>query len=146
MIDGSRDCEIKTSFLRISLEEEQKLGGSAMQEIHTDKKFFAQKLSDQLSVPPSHQKRLYLQPDYALVFDKDSRKAVMQELKSLRDLKGCYYEFLSRANDQDDDRLVVVFYFEDSLINAKAEQLKILTQLKNYDCQVPFRVAAKNKF
>lgn len=82
-------------------------------------------------MPPTHQKRLYAKPDYALVFDSDSRKAVVQELESLKKLKGCYFEFLDRLDrvpkkqdkevSREDERMVVVFYFEDSIINAKAE-------------------------
>ena len=79
------------------------------------------------------------------MFDSDSRKAVVQELESLKKLSGCYFEFLDRLS-KEDGRMVVVFYFEDSLINAKAEQMKLTTQLKTFACSIPFRVAAKKEF
>lgn len=66
------------------------------------------------------------------------------ELASLLKGKDCYYEILNRRND--DKTCLLIIFFDDARLDAKAEQLKLKVKLRDYDCKVSFKCNAAECF
>lgn len=80
--------------------------------------------------------RLRESPDYAFIANTASILIIKQELKSLVDLGGCYYEILTRYKadkgviTEDTETVLVALFFDDPIIDVKAEVMKIRSELR----------------
>lgn len=74
---------------------------------------------------------------------KDQIDVIKLELDSLVKGKNVYYEIFEREG-QDTDLLVI--FFEDARLDAKAEQMKIPVKLMDFKCKLPFKCFAANSF
>ena len=67
---------------------------------------------------------------------------------------GVYYSIYDQINTQDDfnkttrthDTMMVVLYFDDSVIDLMGEILGIECRLSKYDCMLPFKCYAGDMF
>jgi len=76
------------------------------------------------------------------------------ELGPLVEQEGVYYGIYNTIDSADDfgkqttgkENVRVVIFFDDAKIDLMGEKFKVMTRLKNYDCQMPFANYARNMF
>jgi hypothetical protein len=79
-------------------------------------------------------KRFYEAPDFAFIAQSSSIDTIQKELKSLVDLGSCYYEIYKRYETnlgvitEDKDTRLVVLFFDDPIIDVKAEVLQLRSE------------------
>jgi hypothetical protein len=95
-------------------------------------------------VPHLLKDRLYQHPDYAFVVKRTSIEVFKFELKFLLETGGSYYEIYDR--DADIDTNLVILFFEDSILDTMAETMKLNVQMKEFDCQIEFKVHSRQHF
>lgn len=94
------------------------------------------KLNDYKKMSKEDWNRLRESPDYAFIANTASILIIKQELKSLVDLGGCYYEILTRYKadkgviTEDTETVLVALFFDDPIIDVKAEVMKIRSELR----------------
>ncbi len=75
-------------------------------------------------VPMADKQRLYKLPDFAFIILKDSKDLIIKDLSSLIERGGVYYEIFER---DDEETLLVVLFFEDSILDCAAEVMQMKT-------------------
>ena len=95
------------------------------------------------NVPKDKRDLLYKRPDLVAVFIKDQIDVIKLELESLVKGECAYYEIFER---EDQDTNLLVIFFEDARLDAKAEQMKIPVKLMEFRCKLPFKCYAANSF
>ncbi len=96
----------------------------------------------------------YKTPDYCLVTRADTLALLRLELESLVERGGIYYSIFDKIDEPADfektkrgsDTMMVVLYFDDSVIDLMAEILEIECRVSKYDCQLPFKCYAADLF
>ncbi len=96
----------------------------------------------------------YKTPDYCLVTRADTLALLRLELDSLVERGGIYYSIFDKIDTPQDfektkrgsDTMMVVLYFDDSVIDLMAEILEIECRVSKYDCQLPFKCYAADLF
>ncbi len=84
----------------------------------------------------------YKTPDYCLVTRADTLALLRLELESLVERGGIYYSIFDKIDEPSDfektkrgaDTMMVVLYFDDSVIDLMAEILEIECRVSKYDC------------
>lgn len=93
-------------------------------------------------------------PDYCLVTRADTLLLLLSQLRSLVNRGGVYYSIYDKIESQEDfnkttrshDTMMIVLYFDDSVIDLMGEILGIECRLSKYDCQLPFKCYASDMF
>ena len=96
----------------------------------------------------------YKAPDYCIVTKADTLKVLRVELDSLVQRGGVYYSIFDKVNapedfdktERDNDTMMVVLYFDDSVIDLMAEILGVETRMSKHDCMMPFVSYASDMF
>ena len=86
----------------------------------------------------------------------DTIKILRLELDSLVSRGGVFYSIFDHVEKPEDfdktnetrgsDTLIVVVYFDDSVIDLMGEILEVECRLSKYDCAQPFKCYAADKF
>jgi len=93
-------------------------------------------------------------PDYCIVTRADTLNMLLAALNSLVSRGGVYYSIYDNIETPEDfyktkraaDTMVVVLYFDDSVIDLMGEILGIECRLSKYDCMMPFKCYAGDMF
>ena len=96
----------------------------------------------------------YKTPDYCLVTRADTLALLRLELDSLVSRGGVFYSIFDQVENPEDfdkterttDKMMVVLYFDDSVIDLMGEILSVECRMSKYDCQLPFRSFAADQF
>lgn len=96
----------------------------------------------------------YKAPDYCLVTRADTLHVLRVELDSLVSRGGVYYSIFDKIEAPEDfekteraaDVMMVVLYFDDSVIDLMAEILGVECRLSSMDCQMQFSCYASDMF
>ena len=96
----------------------------------------------------------YLTPDYCIVTRFDTLQVLRLELDSLVSRGGVYYSIFDKVKKPEDfqkeertsDLMMVVLYFDDSVVDLMAEILNVECRMSKYDCQLPFRCYAADMY
>lgn len=75
-------------------------------------------------------------------------------MTSLVERGGVYYSIYDKIESDEDfnketrgsDQMMLVLYFDDSVIDTMAEIINIECRLSKYDCQLPFKNFAAEQF
>jgi hypothetical protein len=81
-------------------------------------------------------------PDYCIVTRADTLYLLLSQLRSLVNRGGVYYSIYDKIEDEGDfnkttrstDTMMIVLYFDDSVIDLMGEILGIECRLSKYDC------------
>ena len=84
----------------------------------------------------------------------DTLQVLRLELDSLVGRGGVYYSIFDKISkpehfmktERTSDTIIVVLYFDDSVVDLMAEILQIECRLSKYDCQQPFKCYAADMF
>ena len=95
-------------------------------------------------VPMNLRKSLFKHPIYCYVVSRKSLNVIEFELDSLIKTGGCYYEEFDRLNSP--DQVIIVIFFEQSLIDLLAEVQYTMHKLGGYDCLIEFKAFAGDDF
>jgi len=99
----------------------------------------------------------YKSPDYCFITRRDTLSILLLELGPLFDQKGVFYSIYNPINGkadykeeeeelQADDHIRVVIFFDDAMIDTKAEEFEVPTRLKQFNCLLPFKQRALKLF
>ena len=98
----------------------------------------------------------YKSPDYCIVTRADTIKILRLELDSLVSRGGVFYSIFDHIVEPEDfnktketrgsDTLIMVIYFDDSVIDLMGEIFEVECRLSKYDCVQPFKCYAADKF
>ena len=96
----------------------------------------------------------YKTPDYCLVTRADTLPILRVELNSLVSRGGIYYSIFDKVETQEDfekvertdELMMIVLYFDDSVIDLMAEILGVETRMSKADCNMPFTCFASDMF
>lgn len=87
-------------------------------------------------IPHEKKKRLYAAPDYAMVVTDTSLPILLRDLESFFANGGAYYEFFRM--ELETDKLVVVIFLDDSLLDALAEIQRMKARMDELNCRTEF--------
>ena len=93
-------------------------------------------------------------PDYCIVTRADTLYMMLSQLLPLVSRGGVYYSIYDQIQKPDDfnkttrdrDLIIIVLFFDDSVIDLMGEILKVNCRLSSYDCVLPFRCYAGDLF
>ena len=98
----------------------------------------------------------YKSPDYCIVTRADTINILRLELESLVGRGGVFYSIFDHIEEPEDfnktketrgsDTMIMVIYFDDSVIDLMGEILEVECRLSKYDCAQPFKCYAADKF
>ena len=96
----------------------------------------------------------YKTPDYCLVTRADTLAVLRLELDSLVSRGGVYYSIYDKVEAPEDfdkserstDTMMIVLYFDDSVIDLMGEILQVDCRLSKFDCAMPFKCYANDMF
>ena len=98
----------------------------------------------------------YKTPDYCIVTRADTLKILLLELDSLVSRGGVYYSIYDHVEKLEDfdktketrsnDTMILVLYFDDSVIDLMGEILEVECRLSKYDVTQPFKCYAADCF
>ena len=96
----------------------------------------------------------YETPDYCFVTRADTLQALRLELDSLVSRGGVYYSIFDKIDAPEDfekkerttDTMILVLYFDDSVVDLMGEILQIECRLSKYDYQTEFKCYASDMF
>jgi len=96
----------------------------------------------------------YKTPDYCIITRADTLSLLRLELDSLVSRGGIYYSLFDKIETPEDfekvergaDTMMVVLYFDDSVIDLMGEIMGIEARISKYDTQVPFKCYAADMF
>jgi hypothetical protein len=85
----------------------------------------------------------YATPDYCIVTRFDTLKVLRVDLDSLVKRGGVYYSIFDKIKSAEDfnkvtrtnETIMVVLYFDDSVVDLMGEILNIECRMSKYDCQ-----------
>ena len=115
--------------------------------------------------------RLYESPDYALVTTKAGLKTLEKDMESLVDKGGFYYEVFEMQKtvgfslmkkmkekcgcrgslkdiekEEGEQKLAVVLFADDSILDLTAEVVRLQARLNDFDCRTAFKAFARSEF
>ena len=131
---------------------EEIIAGSANFDIQNEQDEYRLKLNSSLTV--KQKLAHYRSPDYCIVTRADTLSVLRLELDSLVCRGGVYYSIFDKVEtpedfdkqERDDDIMMIVLYFDDSVIDLMAEILGVETRMSKMDCQMPFTCFASDLF
>ena len=96
----------------------------------------------------------YKTPDYCIVTRADTLGVLRLELESLVSRGGVFYSIFNKIEEAGDfakrstgpETMLIVLYFDDSVIDLMGEILNVQCRLSKYDCQQPFKCYAADMF
>lgn len=96
----------------------------------------------------------YQSPDHCIVVRADTIYLFLSQLQSLLSRGGVYYSIFDKIACAEDfektsreaDTMMVVLYFDDSVIDLMGEILNIECRLSKYNCVLPFKCYAGDMF
>lgn len=96
----------------------------------------------------------YKTPDYCIVTRADTLAVLRVELDSLVSRGGVYYSIFDKIEapedfekmERDDDVMIIVLYFDDSVIDLMAEILGVEARISKSDCNMAFTCFASDMF
>ena len=97
----------------------------------------------------------YSTPDYCIVTRADTVNVLRLQLDSLVSRGGIYYSVFDKVNSEEDfektdrgasDTIILVLYFDDSVIDLMGEILEVECRLSKYDCTMPFKCYAADMY
>ena len=101
----------------------------------------------------------YKTPDYCFITRGDTINILRLELNSLVSRGGVFYSIydliekpedfdktIETRGDDTNDTMIVVLYFDDSVIDLMGEILEVECRLSKYDVAQPFKCYAADKF
>ena len=101
----------------------------------------------------------YDTPDYCIVTRADTVNVLRLQLDSLVSRGGIYYSVFDKIEEEEDfkkaeegtkrgetDTIVLVLYFDDSVIDLMGEILEVECRMSKYDCVMPFKCYASDMY
>ena len=96
----------------------------------------------------------YRSPDYCILTRADTVYLLLGQLHSLVSRGGVYYSIYDKIEKPEDfdkskrgtDTMIIVLYFDDSVIDLMGEILEIECRLSKYNVSMPFKCYAGDMF